>query len=101
MAARKPIKGALVGIAGAVAAGVIALQTGAAAEAAQFVQNVIRRLLPRDSGPRRMGKTRDRAVRSPDRRKIVVQLACNWRVQALMPFSGCAAVRSQFTVNQC
>jgi hypothetical protein len=56
MAARKPIKGALVGIAGAVAAGVIALQTGAAAEAAQFVQNVIRRLLPRDSGPEEDGE---------------------------------------------
>jgi len=38
MATRKPIKGALVGMAGAVVAGVIALQTGAAAEAAQFVQ---------------------------------------------------------------
>jgi hypothetical protein len=33
MATRKPIKGALVGMAGAVVAGVIALQTGAAAEA--------------------------------------------------------------------
>jgi hypothetical protein len=51
MATRKPIKGALVGMAGAVVAGVIALQTGAAAEAAQFVQNVIRRLLPRDGSP--------------------------------------------------
>ena len=51
MAARKPIKAALVGMAGAVVAGVIALQTGAAAEAAQFVQNVIRRLLPRDGSP--------------------------------------------------
>jgi hypothetical protein len=52
MATRKPIKGALVGMAGAVVAGVIALQTGAAAEAVQFVQNVIRRLLPRDGRPR-------------------------------------------------
>jgi hypothetical protein len=34
MATRKPIKGALVGMAGAVVAGVIAFQTGAAAEAA-------------------------------------------------------------------
>jgi hypothetical protein len=51
MATRKLIKGAVVGIAGAVVAGVIALQTGTAAEAAQFVQNVIRRLLPRDGGP--------------------------------------------------
>ena len=72
MATRKPVKGALVGMAGAVVAGVIALQTGAAAEAAQFVQNVIRRLLPRDSSPEEDGKTRDRAVRSPDQRKIVV-----------------------------
>ena len=51
MATRKTIKGALVGVAGAVVAGVIALQTGAAAEAAQFVQNVIRRLRPRDGSP--------------------------------------------------
>jgi len=51
MATRKPIKGDLVGMAGAVVAGVIALQTGAAAEAVQFVQNVIRRLLPRDDSP--------------------------------------------------
>ena len=51
MATRKPIKGVLVGMAGAVVAGVIALQTGAAAEAAQFVQNVIWRLLPRDGSP--------------------------------------------------
>ena len=48
MATRKTIKGALVGMTAAVVAGAIALQTGAAAEAAQFVQNVIRRLLPRD-----------------------------------------------------
>jgi hypothetical protein len=51
MAMRKTIKGALVGMAGAVVAGVIALQTGAAAEAVQFVQNVIRRLCPRDGSP--------------------------------------------------
>jgi hypothetical protein len=51
MAKRKRIKGALVGMAGAVVAGVIALQTGAAAEAAQFVQNVFRRLLPKDGSP--------------------------------------------------
>jgi len=55
MATRKPIKGALVGIAGAVVAGVIALQTGAAAEAAQFVQNLIRRL-PRDGSPEEDGE---------------------------------------------
>ena len=77
MATRKPIKGVLVGMAGAVVAGVIALQTGAAAEAAQFVQNVIRRLLPRDGSPVEDGEERGRAVRNPDRRKIVVQLACN------------------------
>jgi hypothetical protein len=51
MATRKTSKGALVGMAGAVVAGVIALQTGAAAEAAQFVQSVIRRLRPRDGSP--------------------------------------------------
>ncbi len=56
MATRKLIKGALVGMAGAVVAGVIALQTGAAAEAAQFVQNVIRRLLPRDGSPAEDGE---------------------------------------------
>jgi hypothetical protein len=56
MAMRKPIKGGLAGMAGAVVAGVIALQTGAAAEAAQFVQNVIRRLLPRDSRPEEDGE---------------------------------------------
>ena len=67
MATRKPIKGALVGMAGAVLAGVIALQTGAAAEAAQFVQNVIRRLLPRDGSPVEDGQSGGRAVRSPDR----------------------------------
>ncbi len=56
MTTRKPIKAALIGMAGAVAAGVIALQTGAAAEAAQFVQNVIRRLLPRDGSPEEDGE---------------------------------------------
>ncbi len=56
MATRKPIKGVLVGMAGAVVAGAIALQTGAAAEAVQFVQNVIRRLLPRDGSPEEDGK---------------------------------------------
>jgi hypothetical protein len=48
MATHKPIKWALAGIAGAMAAGVVALQTGAVAEAVQFVQNVIQRLSPRD-----------------------------------------------------
>jgi hypothetical protein len=48
MATRKPIKWALAGVAGAVVAGVVAVQTGAAAEAVQFVQNVIQRLTPRD-----------------------------------------------------
>jgi hypothetical protein len=48
MARHKPIKWSLVGMAGAVVAGVVALQTGAAAEAVQFVQNVIQRLPPRD-----------------------------------------------------
>jgi hypothetical protein len=48
MATHKPIKWALAGMAGAVVAGVVALQTGAAAEAAQFVQNLIQRLAPRD-----------------------------------------------------
>jgi hypothetical protein len=43
-------------MAGAVVAGVIALQTGAAAEAAQFVQNVIRRLLPREGSPEEDGE---------------------------------------------
>jgi hypothetical protein len=38
----------LAGVAGAVVAGVVAVQTGAAAEAVQFVQNVIQRLTPRD-----------------------------------------------------
>jgi hypothetical protein len=33
-------------------------QTGAAAEAAQFVQNVIRRLLPRDGSPVEDGEER-------------------------------------------
>jgi len=55
MATRKLTKGALVGMVGAVVAGVIALQTGAAADAAQFVQNVIRRLLPRDGSPEEDG----------------------------------------------
>jgi hypothetical protein len=50
------LRGALVGMAGAVVAGVIALQTGAAAEAVQFVQNVIRRLLPRDGSPKEDGE---------------------------------------------
>jgi hypothetical protein len=49
MATHKPMKWALVGMAGAVAAGVVALQTGAVAEAAQFMQNVIQRLSPRES----------------------------------------------------
>ena len=48
MATRKPIKWGLAGMAGAVVAGVIALQTGAVAEAVQFVQNVIQRISPRD-----------------------------------------------------
>ena len=48
MATHKPMKWALVGMAGAVAAGVVALQTGAAAEAVQFMQNVIQRLSPRE-----------------------------------------------------
>ncbi len=47
MATRKPIKWGLVGMAGAVVAGVVALQTGAVAEAVQFTQNVIQRLSPR------------------------------------------------------
>lgn len=51
MATSKTTKGVLVGMAAAVVAGVIALQTGAAAEAAQFVQNVIRRHHPRDGSP--------------------------------------------------
>jgi hypothetical protein len=61
MAMRKPIKGVLVGMAGAVVAGVIALQTGAAAEAAQFVQNVIRRLLPRGGSPEQDGEDQGRS----------------------------------------
>jgi hypothetical protein len=48
MARHKPIKWGLVGMAGAVVAGVVALQTGAVAEAVQFVQNVIQRLPPLD-----------------------------------------------------
>lgn len=48
MATRKPIKWGLVGMAGAVIAGVVALQTGAVAEAVQLVQNAIQRLSPRD-----------------------------------------------------
>jgi len=35
-------------MAGAVVAGVVALQTGAVADAVHFVQNVIQRLSPRD-----------------------------------------------------
>ena len=46
MATRKPIKWSLAGIAGAVVAGVVAVQTGAVAEAVQFVQNVIQRVSP-------------------------------------------------------
>jgi hypothetical protein len=48
MATHKPIKWALVGMASAVVAGVVALQTGAVAEAVQFVQNLIQRLPRRD-----------------------------------------------------
>ena len=48
MARHKPIRWGLVGMAGAVVAGVVALQTGAVAEAVQFVQNVIQRLPPRN-----------------------------------------------------
>ena len=48
MATRKPIKWGLAGIAGAVVAGVVAVQTGAVAEAVQFVQNIIQRVSPRD-----------------------------------------------------
>ena len=66
MATRKPIKWGLVGMAGAVVAGVVALQTGAVAEAVQFVHHAIQRLSPRDGSHGRTGKTRDRAVRSPD-----------------------------------
>ena len=77
MATHKPIKWALVGMAGAVVAGVVALQTGAVAEAVQFVQNVISGYHRGRAATRKTGRTRDRAVRSPDWRKIVVQLACN------------------------
>jgi hypothetical protein len=56
MATHKPIKWALAGVAGAVAAGVVALQTGAAAEAVQFVQNVIQRLSPRDGSHKEDGE---------------------------------------------
>jgi hypothetical protein len=64
MATHKPIKWSLVGMVGAVVAGVVALQTGAVAEAVQFVQNVIQQLPPRegsheegreDQGPERSG----------------------------------------------
>jgi hypothetical protein len=48
MATHKPRKRTLVAMAGAVVAGVVALQTGAVAEAVQFVQNAIQRLPPRD-----------------------------------------------------
>jgi hypothetical protein len=48
MATHKPIRWALAGMAGAVVAGAVALQTGAVAEAVQFVQSVIQRLPPRD-----------------------------------------------------
>ena len=48
MATHKPIRWALAGMAGAVVAGVVALQTGAVAEAVQFVQSVIQRLPQRD-----------------------------------------------------
>ena len=47
MATRKPNKWGLAGIAGAVVAGVVAVQTGAVAEAVQFVQNIIQRVSPR------------------------------------------------------
>ena len=58
MATRKPIKWALAGMAGAVVAGVVALQTGAVAEAVQFVQNVIQRLPPREGSHEEDGKAR-------------------------------------------
>ena len=48
MATHKPIKWRLVGMAGAVVAGVVALQTGAVDDAVHFVQNVIQRLSPGD-----------------------------------------------------
>ena len=51
MARHKPTKWALVGMAGAVVAGVVAVQTGAVAEAVQFVQNVIQRLPPEGGQP--------------------------------------------------
>ena len=56
MATHKPIKWALAGMAGAVVAGVVALQTGAAAEAVQFVQNVIQLLTPRDGSHEKDGE---------------------------------------------
>jgi len=56
MATRKPIRWALAGVAGAVVAGVVAVQTGAAAQAVQFVQNVIQRLTPRDSSDEKDGE---------------------------------------------
>jgi len=56
MATRKPIRWALAGVAGAVVAGVVAVQTGAAAEAVQFVQNVIQRPTPRDSSDEKDGE---------------------------------------------
>jgi hypothetical protein len=59
MATHKPIKWALAGMAGAIAAGVVALQTGAVAEAVQFVQNVIRRLSPRDGSHEEDGREED------------------------------------------
>ena len=58
MATHKSIKWALVGMAGAVTAGVVALQTGAVAEAVQFVQNVTRRLPLRESSHEEPGTER-------------------------------------------
>jgi hypothetical protein len=56
MATHKPIKWAIAGMAGAVVAGVVAFQTGAAAEAVQFVQNAIQRLTPRDGSHEEAGE---------------------------------------------
>ncbi len=61
MAMRKPIKWGLVGMAGAVVAGVVALQTGAVADAVQFVQNVIQRLSPRDGSHEEDGEDQEQS----------------------------------------
>ena len=81
MATHKPIKWARVAkVAGAVVAGVLAVAAGAIPAWNWHV--AIRRNPRGTAATRRTGKTRDRAVRSPDRRKIVGPLAALARCQS-------------------